>query len=354
MRLLKFLLHRVFGGIEDRDLVSSRELQRCIRREQARTDRNGDPFCLLVLSPPTGPDAARSIRAAASIVCRRIRITDEAGWLDRRTIGIVLPSTSPHGAWTLADDICLAMPLHLELPVCRVYVYPPPRSSAGSETNSEIRAEGGSPVGSMDAFSVVALPWWKRVLDVALASIAIVAVLPIFAATALAIKLSSPGPVLFRQRRAGLGGKTFICYKFRTMVADAELLKGELMARNEQDGPAFKIRNDPRVTPLGRFLRQTSIDELPQLWNVIRGEMSLVGPRPLPVAEAEACRGWLRRRQEITPGLTCIWQVHGRSQVSFVEWVRMDLRYARTFNLWEDLKLILQTVPVMLIRRNGC
>jgi lipopolysaccharide/colanic/teichoic acid biosynthesis glycosyltransferase len=159
--------------------------------------------------------------------------------------------------------------------------------------------------------------------------------------------------VFFKQWRSGRGGRPFLCYKFRTMVVDAESRKKQLLARNEQDGPAFKIQDDPRVTPLGRFLRKTSIDELPQFWNVLRGEMSLVGPRPLPCHEAEACRGWLRRRLDATPGLTCIWQVYGRSRVSFAEWVRMDLRYIRSCTLWHDVKLILQTVPAVLLKRTG-
>ena len=141
--------------------------------------------------------------------------------------------------------------------------------------------------------------------------------------------------------------------KFRSMVVDAEARKQELMARNEQDGPAFKLKADPRVTPLGRWLRATSIDELPQLWNVFRGDMSLVGPRPLPCNESDACAGWQRRRLEATPGLTCIWQVQGRSRVSFTEWVRMDIRYIASQSFWSDVMLLLRTLPALIFRR-GC
>ncbi len=336
-------------------LLGTQEFQRSLRREQARTDRGADPFALLVIAPPQGADATLTMKYVAEVVGKRIRQTDEAGWLDRTVIGILLPSTPAQGAWTLADDICLAMPLDVELPICRVYVYPPPRPprSNGDQT-ADVQQAGESPVGALDTLLAVGLPWWKRGLDMIVSSIALLLLAPLLAVVAVAVKLTSPGPVFFRQLRSGLGGRPFVCLKFRTMVVDAERRKAELMARNEQDGPAFKIRNDPRITRLGKFLRQTSIDELPQLWNVLCGDMTLVGPRPLPVAEAEACRGWLRRRQDVTPGLTCIWQVHGRSKVSFIEWVRMDLRYSRSRTLWHDLKLIVQTVPAMLLRRNGC
>ncbi len=343
------------GRIDSRGLLGTQELQRSLRREQARTDRGADPFALLVLAPPRGANVAETMQCVAEAVRKRIRVTDEAGWLDHAAIGILLPSTPAQGAWTLADDICLSLPLDVELPVCRVYVYPPPRTPrANGEHAAEDRQAGGSPVGTLDNLLAVGLPLWKRGLDVIVSSLALLLLAPLLAVVALAVKLTSPGPVFFRQLRSGLGGRPFVCLKFRTMVVDAENRKADLMARNEQDGPAFKIRNDPRITRLGKFLRQTSIDELPQLWNVLCGEMTLVGPRPLPVAEAEACRGWLRRRQDVTPGLTCIWQVHGRSKVSFIEWVRMDLRYSRSRSLWHDLKLIVQTVPAMLVRRNGC
>jgi lipopolysaccharide/colanic/teichoic acid biosynthesis glycosyltransferase len=142
-------------------------------------------------------------------------------------------------------------------------------------------------------------------------------------------------------------------FKFRTMVVGAEELKQDLLALNEQDGPAFKITHDPRGTRIGRFLRCTTIDELPQLWNVLRGDMSLVGPRPLPCAESDACLPWQRRRLHVTPGMTCIWQVSGRSQVSFAEWVRMDLRYIRSLTLGHDLKLLAQTVPAVILRKGA-
>jgi lipopolysaccharide/colanic/teichoic acid biosynthesis glycosyltransferase len=153
--------------------------------------------------------------------------------------------------------------------------------------------------------------------------------------------------------RAGLGGRSFWLYKFRTMVVGAETKKKDLMELNEQDGPAFKIKNDPRVTRVGSFLRKTSIDELPQLWNVLKGDMSLVGPRPLPVEESAECNPWQRKRLEVTPGITCIWQVRGRSKVTFAEWCRMDINYVRNLKLFHDIKILLQTLPSVLLRRGA-
>ena len=192
------------------------------------------------------------------------------------------------------------------------------------------------------------LPLWKRLIDVAGASLGLLMLMPLFAAVAIAIKATSRGPVLFRQRRSGLGGKQFLMLKFRTMVVDAEEQQAKLMALNEQDGPAFKIKNDPRITPVGRVLRRTSIDELPQLWNVLTGEMSLVGPRPPLSSEVRQYQLWQRRRLDVTPGLTCSWQVSGRSQIAFTEWIRMDVRYIGSRSLRKDIGLLLRTVPAVI------
>ena len=176
---------------------------------------------------------------------------------------------------------------------------------------------------------------------------------PLMLLAAVAVRLDSPGPVIFKQNRAGLGGRPFPMYKFRTMVEGAEAKQTLLIPLSEQDGPAFKMKNDPRITRVGRLLRKTSIDELPQLLNVLKGDMSLVGPRPLPCHESDACSQWHRARLDVTPGLTCIWQVSGRSNTQFDRWVRLDLAYARRRTLLRDLKLILRTVPAVLLQRGA-
>ncbi|MCI0650338.1 MAG: exopolysaccharide biosynthesis polyprenyl glycosylphosphotransferase [Planctomycetes bacterium] len=188
----------------------------------------------------------------------------------------------------------------------------------------------------------------KRGLDIAGASIAIAIFAVPMALIALAIKLSSRGPVFFVQERIGQSLKPFKLRKFRTMIANAEQLRESLCHLNEQDGPVFKIRRDPRVTWCGRLLRKFSLDELPQLFNVLVGEMSLVGPRPPIRSEVEEYEWWQRRRLSRKPGLTCYWQVEGRNRVSFEEWMRLDLKYIDDWSLWTDIKLLLRTVPAIL------
>lgn len=193
----------------------------------------------------------------------------------------------------------------------------------------------------------------KRVIDIALSAAALVVLSPLMAVCALAVKLSSPGRTFFGQRRVGYHHRQFTMWKFRTMFADAEARKADLAALNEADGPVFKIRADPRVTPVGRILRRFSLDELPQLWNVLRGDMSLVGPRPLPAAESEACNGVQRRRLSMKPGLTCTWQVSGRNAVPFERWVEMDLAYIDNWSLALDAQLMLRTIPAVLTGRGA-
>ncbi|HWQ91596.1 MAG TPA: sugar transferase, partial [Clostridia bacterium] len=190
----------------------------------------------------------------------------------------------------------------------------------------------------------------KQLVDFVGALVCVCMLLPLFGIVALLIKLSSPGPVFFRQQRSGLNGRPFTIYKFRTMVTNAEQLKHELAAMNEMSGPVFKVTNDPRVTPLGRFLRKFSIDELPQFFNVLRGEMSLVGPRPLPVDEVKRFNDFAhRRRLSVKPGLTCLWQISGRNNVKdFKDWVRLDLEYIDNWSIWLDFKILFRTVPVVL------
>ncbi|HEX8796909.1 MAG TPA: exopolysaccharide biosynthesis polyprenyl glycosylphosphotransferase [Polyangiaceae bacterium] len=193
----------------------------------------------------------------------------------------------------------------------------------------------------------------KLLIDAAIAGVALVLLSPLLVVVAVAIKLTSKGPLFFRQERVGLHGRTFYMLKFRSMVADAEALKAALASRNERTGPAFKIARDPRITPLGRYLRKFSIDELPQLLNVLRGDMSLVGPRPALPAEVAQYEGWQRRRLSVRPGLTCVWQVSGRDKLSFSTWMLLDMRYIDHWSLWADLRLILLTVPVVLLGRGA-
>ena len=194
----------------------------------------------------------------------------------------------------------------------------------------------------------------KRLMDIMGASIGIILTAPIMLVVAILVKLEDPnGPILFSQIRNGEFPKTFKMYKFRSMYVDAEERLEELMHLNEQSGPAFKIKEDPRITKVGRFIRKTSLDELPQLFNVLKGDMSLVGPRPALPREVEQYTTYQKQRLFVKPGLTCIWQVSGRNNIGFDEWVELDIQYIKTRNLWLDIKLILLTIPAMLGDENA-
>lgn len=209
----------------------------------------------------------------------------------------------------------------------------------------------------------LALSWWvirtkllsrlKRVLDVTVAVIAIILTSPIMLMTALLIKLESPGPVIFKQVRVGKDGEHFYCYKFRSMYVDAEQRLRELQAKNEADGPVFKMKRDPRVTRVGRVIRKLSIDELPQLFNVLKGEMSLVGPRPaLPSEVAKYTYEQIGRLHAI-PGITGLQQVSGRSDLDFKRWVELDLQYIAEQSIWKDIEILLRTIPAVLLGRGA-
>ena len=185
--------------------------------------------------------------------------------------------------------------------------------------------------------------------DIVASAVGLVLCIPVFLAAGIAIKLEDPqGPVFYHQPRIGMNGQEFTFYKLRSMRTDADTVKASLIDRNEMDGPVFKIKDDPRVTKVGHFLRRTSVDELPQLWNVLRGEMSMVGPRPLIVEEELACNAYQRQREVVRPGLTCYWQISGRNDVTFHDWIELDLRYIREQSLWTDLKILAKTVGVVV------
>ncbi|HUJ25938.1 MAG TPA: sugar transferase [Myxococcales bacterium] len=193
----------------------------------------------------------------------------------------------------------------------------------------------------------------KRLIDIAASAAALWLLLPLFAVVAASIRLTSRGPVFFKQERVGRYGRHFSLLKFRSMVLDAESLRETLAKSNELSGPVFKMKRDPRVTAVGRFIRKYSIDELPQLINVLRGDMSLVGPRPPLPAEVEKYEAWQRRRLSVRPGLTCIWQVSGRNQISFEEWMYLDMQYIDQWSLALDLSLIVRTLPIVLTGRGA-
>jgi exopolysaccharide biosynthesis polyprenyl glycosylphosphotransferase len=195
---------------------------------------------------------------------------------------------------------------------------------------------------------------FKRLLDIIGASVLLILLAPLLLFVALLVPFDSPGPALFIQERVGQNKRKFRIYKFRTMIANAEKAQLDLEKLNEADGPVFKIKEDPRITRMGKYLRKASIDELPQLLNVLKGDMSLVGPRPLPMRDYQAFdQGWVRRRFSVRPGITCLWQVNGRSSTTFGRWMELDMQYIDNWSLWLDLKILAKTVPAVLAGRGA-
>ena len=193
----------------------------------------------------------------------------------------------------------------------------------------------------------------KRIIDIVASFTGLILLSPLILIVSMLIKLESKGEVIFKQKRVGLNGKEFYMYKFRSMVINAEELKEQLESQNEMSGPMFKIKDDPRITKVGKFIRKTSIDELPQLINVIKGDMSLVGPRPSLPKEVKKFEQWMMERLEVKPGLTCIWQVSGRNNIDFEDWMKLDIKYVRERSFKLDIKLILKTVLVLLGDKNA-
>ncbi len=193
----------------------------------------------------------------------------------------------------------------------------------------------------------------KRAFDFGASLVGLVCLSPVLLATAVAIKLESEGPVIFSQDRVGLNGKKFKMYKLRSMVSNAEELKEKLLEQNEMSGPMFKMKDDPRITKVGKFIRKTSIDELPQLINVLKGDMSLVGPRPSLPKEVKQFEPWMYERLQVKPGLTCYWQVSGRNNIDFEDWMKLDVKYVRERSLLGDLKLVFKTFFVLFGDKNA-
>lgn len=193
----------------------------------------------------------------------------------------------------------------------------------------------------------------KRAIDIIGAGSGLLLLSPVIAIVACAVKFTSKGPVFFSQKRVGKNGELFDMYKFRSMVVNAEELKEKLAHQNEMSGPMFKMKDDPRVTKVGKFIRKTSLDELPQLWNVLKGDMSLVGPRPSLPKEVKQFEKWMYKRLTVKPGLTCYWQVSGRNNIDFEDWMKLDISYVEDRNLWIDIKLIFKTVGVLFGDKNA-
>lgn len=349
------------------------DLREVLLRERSRADRTDSEFCLVWFAgQQLGHGVAQVLHAKLRA---RIRLTDYVDFAGDGSVWLVLVDCPVEACLKLIREIQESAAVWLRELEPVVYHYPgqwhdiheahlcPPTPArrdqavtpSGEPSHSQLapRAQQAcNRVQPLNPLLEIRLTPLKRCVDVFAASLGLLFFAPLLVIIAAAIRCESPGPAIFAQQRLGRGHRRFKMYKFRTMVVNAEGLRERLAAFNEQDGPAFKIARDPRITRCGRWLRASSLDELPQLWNVLRGEMSLVGPRPLPVGEGEQCLRWQRHREAITPGMTCLWQVQDqRNKLRFDEWVRLDLRYIREISAWVDLKLLARTAVVALRRR---
>lgn len=376
------------------NLRSAAELQAVIERERAIVDRHGNVFSLLVFDVGNTTLEDVSIQHLMRILRCRVRSTDEVGWLDGQRIGVVLPYTSSHAARKLADDVCKLVASSAPLPTYTVYSYPSqwplqedrnegqqavavnspewqeemlqgPSSfskptacgctvSAVQPTTVEIH-NCGRPMKRVEPLFVCPLlPAWKRAMDIVGALSGLLLLSPLLLLIAVLIKIVSPGPVVFSQVRVGYRGKPFRLWKFRTMKLDANTSVHQHFSNNfiNSDRPMTKLdmNNDPRIIPFGSILRVLSLDELLQLFNVLRGDMSLVGPRPCLPYEAHQYLIWQTRRFDAIPGLTGLWQVSGKNRTTFKEMVRLDITYARKSSFWLDVKILLKTLPAIMVQ----
>lgn len=354
-------------------LLTQSELELAIRKERSRCDRHHIQFSLIAMVLQTESHLReRKLGILQQILGERLRLTDEKGYLGDGRIGILLPHTDREGALVVLNSIHDAAVDEQVRFLADVSTYPSDFDSAVRGTDLEQQEdgddhadmEGVAPVtrrASDDTTFQGALrmhptyhggyPFWKRSMDIVGSIVGLVLAAPILAVACIGIKATSHGPILYKQLRTGYRGRQFWIYKLRTMVVDADDQKSALMESNERDGPAFKMQNDPRITSIGKVLRALALDELPQLWNVLKGDMALVGPRPLPCSEADSCTAWQWHRHDSKPGLTCTWQIAKSRKISFDDWMRMDLRYGARPSFLRDLRLIGATIVAMVLGR---
>ncbi len=370
---------------------SKDEFQEIIDRERDRADRYNGSFSLVSINmQKNGGSNDVSQELISALNNRNLRRVDDIGWFCSFHIGVMLHNTGANGARCYAKGISdILSNKDIEY---SIYTYPNDFKSNNGDKRStkSFRSTGTSEDSQKDLRETLftkhveeekpglakcissevpgvysssmlrikniftkKVPAWKHVVDIVGSTVAILLFSPFIFATAVAIKLSSKGPVIFKQQRAGIGGKPFTFYKFRSMVIDAEEKKKKLLKYNLRTGPVFKMENDPRVTFVGKIIRKWSVDEVPQFFNVLKGNMSLVGPRPPTMDEVPKYIDWHNRRLDIKPGMTCIWQVYARHNKCFEDWVRLDIKYARSRSFLLDLKILLLTLPAVISQKGA-
>lgn len=342
-----------------RNVLTSEEFQQAILRERSRADRREIPFSIVLISWKSNEKF--DVEEKSKRAFERLRLADEISRIDDQNLGILLPDTESDSACKVAVDLKEMLSDDAWRPGFEVFTYPFDGNGIENDASEgELSAENSTVVASLNSYGeiqaqelsfAVPMPAWKRAMDIFVSSVTLMLLSPFMLLAAILIKLTSKGPVFFVQWREGKCGQKFKILKFRTMTENAESLQDDLRHMSEQDGPAFKIQNDPRLTWLGAILRKSCFDETPQFFNILKGEMSLVGPRPLPVNESQACKQWQRRRLDVTPGMTCIWQVRGGRKVDFNDWMRMDRDYVRKSSFLTDMLILLKTAIFVFMRR---
>ena len=393
------LIQRIFGRAKKQSyspqVLSEEQFRHELAREVFRSDRRVTRrrfgLIRLLFKDPQGSGTVELDTDLLNELRERLRISDSIGWY-QSNLGFLLPETEKDGTLSCANDLAkIALGHGLKVDT-EVSIYPdddelislageirendsdqdhptsnPPHADWSKSSNYDsVDRNGEKPAegGGADSSSAVKMtkhsfvrsyktPVWKRAIDIVGAGSGLLILFPVFLITAIGIKATSRGPIFFRQLREGKNGKQFGILKFRTMVTDAEAKQVELRALSEQDGPAFKLKDDPRITKIGKYLRKSCIDELPQLVNVLTGEMSLVGPRPLPVHESLECKAWQRARLTVLPGLTCTWQAYAARDTKFADWMRMDLEYIENRSFWNDVKLIFDTAFIAILHKGS-
>lgn len=335
------------GNVVD-GLHEEKVFQAFLEHERAVAVRFGLEMCVLALPLP---DACRTetARKIGSSCAMRLRATDVAGWLDPKTVGIILPHTSHARAIRVAEKIC--RPTHGKAGTLayRIYAYPN-RQDLGEDLRVASQAGAPANIHPLEALSARPMPFWKRTFDVVLALFGILVSSPLLLVLGLGIKAVSPGPVLFRQERIGYCGRRFMLYKFRSMkvVAETRVHREHLDKLMKSDTRLTKLDgHDTRLIPFGRIFRASGLDELPQLFNILRGEMSFIGPRPCVPYEYAQFQHWHRGRCDVYPGLTGLWQVNGKNKTTFTEMMRFDNAYARRQTLRQDLQICWMTIPAV-------
>ncbi len=377
---------------DKKHILSEKEFQKILDLERDRVDRYDMVFSVVSFVVQKNSERSDDLKEFIDIITKRkLRKADDIGWCCSSHISTFLHNTGADGAEVYVKEIDELLDNREKKIKSFIYTYPENSKSNKGDKRSTKNFRSYETAGDshedlkvtlfskekedestgMERYDLSPLPGeyefnsrikdfftreiplWKRIVDIVGSVFFIISFSPIMLAIVAAIKLTSKGPVIFKQKRAGLGGKPFTCYKFRSMVIGAEGKMKELVKYNLRTGPVFKMENDPRVTRVGRFIRKWSLDEMVQFFNVLKGDMSLVGPRPPIIDEVTKYANWHCRRLDIKPGITCIWQIYSRHNKSFENWVRQDIEYARNQSFLLDLKILFLTLPAVISRRGA-